>query len=381
MTNSENWMLLQYRNKTSRNIVNISNENFRNSLEKTLYYAFLSLPETNASVSVGTANFGHSLKKRIENIVKGLLAENIIINVYSEDSNLVRNNYITEYPTQTPYWEKDICDAIRVSLNNEETISQVDIKGIYIKWDVNRYPTIDEINGMQLRRSTRCPDKNNIVERPLIMLMEEPWRNFNKLRTQFGTFRMKRRVDHPHENLCFLCPKFTLSSIRDDNDFLNLYENYYNIWEHTSNKRADFIPITQEVPENLQRFTFNSTLFPESITWVINNWDRIQNCLDNMINQLMEFLEDFWIWVFGFIDQASTNYFERVYQNDRIVYDSSTIWSSATRSPHEKKWTDFQKGKRKSEPNIAGDEHPHLYWNNNTIDVSSEFVYAVNDRL
>ena len=78
---------------------------------------------------------------------------------------------------------------------------------------------------MELVRSTRAPDPDFVIERPLIMLMEEPWRNFNKLRTQYETYRMKNQVNHPHENLCFMCPKFTLTDIGSDQNFLNLYQD------------------------------------------------------------------------------------------------------------------------------------------------------------
>ena len=108
---------------------------------------------------------------------------------------------------------------------------------------------------------------------------------------------------------------------------------------------------------------------------MIKNWKTVQTTLNDAINDLMELLKGFWIWVFGFVDQQSAKYFEKVYQNDYISSNGQRIWNSATRSPHEKKWTNYKKGKRRSEPEIAGDDHPHLYWNNNTIDVGSKWVY------
>ena len=381
MPEEDEWILLQYGVHPADRVSVIGNEIFRNSLEKSLYYAFLSLPGTNANVSIGTAKYGHSLEKRIENIVKGLLTENIIIEMFSQDSSLTKTNYIEEYPTQTPYWNKDICDAIKISGDDGEILSQVDVKGIFIDWNAAEPPSVGQLNQMELVRSNRAPDPENIIERPLIMLMEEPWRNFNKLRTQYKTYRMNHRVRHPHENLCFMCPKFTLSNLEYDEEFLNLYQGYYDNWESTSNKVDDFIAINEELPEKLKRFTMDSTQFPESIQWVIENWVNIEICLDGIINELLTSLAGFWVWIFGFINQESTQHFERVYQNDGISFNGKRIWNSATRSPHEKKWTDFKNGKRKTMPEITGDDHPHLYWNNNTIDVSSKWVYAVADYL
>lgn len=381
MPEEDEWVLLQYGVRPAGRVSIINNEIFRDSLEKSLFYAFLSLPGTNANVSIGTARYGHSLEKRIENIIKGLLAENVIIDIFSQDSNLTETNYIDEYPIQTPYWDKDICDAVKFSGDDGEILSQVDVKGIFIDWDAAEPPSIPQINQMELVRSSRAPDLDDIIERPLIMLMEEPWRNFNKLRTQYETYRMKNRVRHPHENLCFMCPKFTLSNLENDDEFLNLYQGYYNNWESTSNRAADFIAIHEELPERLQRFTINATRFPESIQWVIENWENIETCLDGIIDELLISLRGFWVWIFGFINKESAQHFERVYQNDSIRFNGKRIWNSATRSPHEKKWTNFQKGRRRTRPSITGDDHPHLYWNNNTIDISSKWVYAVADYL
>lgn len=381
MAREDEWILLQYGVSSTAGISVINNEVFRNSLEKALYYAFLSLPGTNANVNVGTANYGHSIGKRIENIVKGLLTENIVIEMFSQNSNLTEINYIEEYPTRTPYWDKDICDAIKKTREDESIVSQVDIKGIFIDWNVSESPSVEELNQMELVRSNRAPDQDHIITRPLIMLMEEPWRNFNKLRTQYETYRKKYRVRHPHENLCFVCPKFTLSNLQNDTDFLNLYQNYYDNWESTSNSVDQFIRINDELPENLKKYTLDSTRFPRSIQWLIQNWSDIETCLDEIINELLVSLAGFWIWIFGFINQESALHFEKVYQNDGINFNGKRIWSSATRSPHEKKWTDYQSGKRKTRPTIIGDDHPHLYWNNNTIDVSSNWVYAIRDQL
>ena len=69
--------------------------------------------------------------------------------MFSEDSELVEMNYIEEYPTQTPYWEKDICDAVKRSINDGEIISQVDVKGIFIDWDLQEPPSLEEINQIE----------------------------------------------------------------------------------------------------------------------------------------------------------------------------------------------------------------------------------------
>lgn len=373
MPNSDKWILLQY-GKLSEGY-SISDDIFRESLNQALYYAFISLPFTEALVKVGTARTGLSLQKRLQNIAKGRISENIITCIFSKDSDLTKENYLTDYPEQTPYWTHDICDCVRRSKKTDEILSEVDVKGLNIKWSVNEQPRINDINNMQLLRSPRASNQKSIIKRPLVMLFEAPWRHFQKLRTQFTNHYMNNKVKYPHENICVLCPSFEFTSLRENEQLLTLYNKYYDYWESSSNKKRDFIAINKKIPESLEQYTCNADLLPESINWLIKNWKTVQTTLNDAINDLMELLKGFWIWVFGFVDQQSAKYFEKVYQNDYISSTGQRIWNSATRSPHEKKWTNYKKGKRRSEPEIAGDDHPHLYWNNNTIDVGSKWVY------
>jgi len=380
MSDSNDWMLFQYGLPSSEETISIGRRNFQNALEKSVTYAFISLPFTNANISIGSESYGLNLERRVENIVKGLLAENLIIDKLSRDSNLVQNNYLAEYPEQTPYWEKDICDSVKKSKTDDNIISQVDIKGIHIKWDLQNYPTVDDLNQTELKRTKRCPDQHTVIRRPLAMLLEEPWRNFNKLKTQYKTHRMKERVNFPHECLFFLSPRFEFEELRNNEVLLSLYEEYYNVFYQTPHKEQDYIELNEEIPSNLEFFTSNAVRFPKSIKWLLENWEVIDSCLKRIIEELIVTLEGYWIWIFGFVDQQSTNSFKKVYQNDSIFLNDKKLWSSATRSPHEKKWTKFTKGKRKSRP-LIDENHPDLYWNNNTIDISSPFVYSIQDHL
>ena len=381
MPADENWILFKYSTTNSMRYNKIGIGNFRTSLNKALNYAFISLPFTNANINIGTANYGLSLEKRIENIVKGLLAENIIIEIFSKNSDLVYKNYLKDFPDQTPYWEKDKCDAVKKSLETEKILSQVDLKGLNINWTLKKAPNISELNQMELHRSTRAPNPNHIIIRPLVMLLEAPWRHFNKLKTQYQTYRMNHKVKYPHENLIFLCPNFSLSNLNENSRLLELYLSYYQYWENSSNKRNNFIKLNKTIPEQLREFTQKSHEYPESILWLIDNWEQINNCINNIIDELMKDLLGYWVWIFGIVNQDSSKYFEKVYQNDWIDFNGTKLWNSATRSPHEKKWTNYKIRKRKSKPIIAGDDHPDLYWNNNTIDIASEWVYAIHDNL
>jgi len=168
--------------------------------------------------------------------------------------------------------------------------------------------------------------------------------------------------------------------LRDNNDLLSLYEEYYNVFYQTPHKEQDYIELNEEIPPNLECFTSNAVRFPKSIKWLFDNWEIIDSCLKRIIEELIVSLEGYWIWIFGFVDQQSTDSFKKVYQNDSIFLNDKKLWSSATRSPHEKKWTNFTRGKRKSRP-LIDENHPDLYWNNNTIDISSPFVYSIQDHL
>ena len=103
--------------------------------------------------------------------------------------------------------------------------------------------------------------------------------------------------------------------------------------------------------------------------------------MGSVIEELMEIMQGYWIWIFGIVNQDSAAHFKRVYQNDWISYEGNKIWTSAMRSPHEKKWYNYKDGRRVSKPEIHGDDHPHLYWNNNTIDIATEWVYPIKDQF
>jgi len=383
MSDREDWVLLQYGKASSKDKNIIPDKFFTNSIENALYYAFLSLPFTNANVNIGADNYGLDLNKRIENIVKGLLPEYIVLQMFSSDSKLVKNNYLVEYPEQTAYYIRDKNDSLRCSLEDNEIIAQVDVKCITLKWDLFNFPTRDELEVMHLRRSSHSPYSNHIIERPLIMLLEDPWRHFNKLRYQYDSrYRKRYELQYPHENLSIITPRFQFENLINNDEFLKLYKKYYSNWEKNSNKREDFIKIdSYDFPEKLANYIRGADKGPKSLIWLVKQWDFIEEILDDMVKELSKAMKGYWIWLFGFVDQESAKNFEKVYQNDWISFNGRSIWSSATRSPHENKWTDFKKGKRISEPDITGDDHPDLYWNNNTIDIASKWIYPINDYL
>ncbi|MBD3192838.1 MAG: hypothetical protein GF308_19520 [Candidatus Heimdallarchaeota archaeon] len=373
------WMLFTYNSRLNQDF-SITPTIFKESLLDSLYYAFLSLPFTNANISVGTDRYGMSLERRIENIVKGLLVEKVIIKMLGKEAKITKEHYLTEFPEKTSYWEKDNCDAVRKTMVNDEIVAQVDVKAINIDWSHKTPPTMNQLNETKLERTDRAPETREKVKRPLVMLLEAPWRHFHKLKTQYKTYRMKVPVQYPHENLVVLAPKFSLP-LKDNRELLMLYREYYQNWENTQNKREDFVTIKSKIPKKLSEFIVEEERYPESIDWLISHWDEIKSCLEKITEELSEYLVGYWIWLFGVVDHYSAKHFIKVYQNDKISYDGKTLWSSATRSPHEKKWTNYKKGRRKSKPRIAGDDHPDLYWNNNTIDISSEWVYPVEERF
>lgn len=394
MANQDDWILLRYgespiksidnwlkhskKAEVDKPLIKIDNKIFYKCLEQSLLYAFISLPYTEALVEVGTSKTGLDLKKRYENIIKGRISENLILEYFPKDSHLVKKNFLAEYPEQTPYWKEDICDAVKCSKNTNKVISEVDIKGLNIKWNKIKNPSVDNLNKTELKRTNRCPDPSIKVRRPLAMIFQKPWRHFEKLKYQYKNSYMKEKVEIPHENLLVLSPVIEIIDLKRNRELLKLLEGYYSYWDKSSDKREDYINIKNEIPEGLRKFTSNEAKAPESIKWVIINWKDIVNCTTQIMKVLLSQLKGYWMWIFGFVNQESADHFTEVYQNDSINYVNKKIWSSVRRSTYEKQWKKYNNGTRKSKPKV---DEEHQFWNNNTIDVASEWVFSVKDYL
>lgn len=374
----DNWVKTSKKVKFDKFLIQIDNKIFYKCLEQSLFYAFISLPYTEALVEVGTDKTGLDLKKRYENIIKGRISENLILEYFSKDSPLVKKSFLAEHPVQTPYWKEDICDTVRCSKNTDKIISEVDVKGLNIKWNKNKNPSINNLNKTELIRTKRCPDPSIKVCRPLAMIFQKPWRHFEKLKYQFKNSYMKEKVEIPHENLLVLSPVIEIIDLKRNRELLKLLEEYYSYWDKSSDKREDFINIKNKIPEGLSKFTCNEAKAPESIKWLIINWKDIVNCIEPIIKELMSQFKGYWMWIFGFVNQKSADHFTEVYQNDYIDYANRKIWSSVRRSTYEKQWKKYKNGTRKSKPDV---DEEHQFWNNNTIDVASEWVFSVKDYL
>jgi hypothetical protein len=400
MVNSNDWILIQYGKPKlgslsdwippKEKLTKIEAQIFKESLKNSIYYAFFSFPYTNVNIKSGHKDVGLALRKQYENIIKGRLIEDIIISMLSKNSDLCLTNYLSEHPDQTPYWQEDICDAVRISKISNEIISEVDVKALYVKWNVNSFPSFDIIKKTMLVRKSFAPKTAKPIESALIMLLEAPWRHFYKLLTQYKDKRGYQaenpdsQMEIPHENLCVLCPRFNINKFAKIRDLDKLLENYYYYWQRSKKKETEFIPIRSKLPKILDFFTRKKQKYPESIKWLIKNWGDIDYLLKELIRFLLYHLQGFWSWIFGFINQKSAQHFEKVYQRDVIICGSKIIWASTAWSPNDQAWRKYLQakkgGKNPKKPEID-DRHPDLNLNNHTININSPFVYSVKDFL
>ncbi len=364
----------------------------KKSIKDALTYAFLSLPFTNANIKSGSPGTGLKISNRVENILKGKIAESIILEMFKKDSLFIQrhnlSHYIASCPKKTPFWECDRVDAVKMNINNQ-IVSEIDIKTMNINWKEQNPPSLEQLSQFIIKRSTRAPSNEPEIHYPFGILLEEPWRHYHKLLQQTENKKTTKKLDLPFEVLFGLCPKLSLEK-KQFSELTELYIEYYSNWQQNKSSnlkqgRIEFpgrLKITT-IPIPLKNLIQTPRTYPACLEWIIENWNRIEPIIQSTSILIEELMQDYWIWIFGVADQNSAIHFIKIYQNDGLYFNRRKLWSSATRSPIEKKWSKQSKLFKKEQNACEKVLHPpdDLYLNNHAIDVSSHYVRAMIEYL